>query len=154
AQVTAELVRIFRDHGPRDARSKCRFAFLVEEWGIQRLRDELSHRLERTLEPAGRDVRPEFHHSDHVGIMQQSLPGMFAVGMHIPVGRMDPSQMYELARISEDYGNGEIRLTMDQNAIIANVPEENLDALLDESLLQEFTSSPSRFRRNVVACTG
>jgi ferredoxin-nitrite reductase len=31
ARVAAELIRIFRDHGPREARSKCRFAFLIEE---------------------------------------------------------------------------------------------------------------------------
>jgi len=35
--ITAELIRIFRDHGPRDARSKIRFAFLIEHWGIERL---------------------------------------------------------------------------------------------------------------------
>jgi len=34
AQLVAVLVGIFRDHGPRDARSKCRFAFLIEEWGL------------------------------------------------------------------------------------------------------------------------
>jgi ferredoxin-nitrite reductase len=59
-----------------------------------------------------------------------------------------------LARLAETYGNGELRLTMTQNAIIPNVPDERLDSLLDESLLQEFTPSPSPFRRSVIACTG
>ena len=154
AHVAAELVKIFRDHGPRDARSKCRFAFLIEEWGVARLREELCERLGRTLEPAGREVRPEFHHSDHLGLMRQNRPGMMAVGVRIPVGRMDPAQMDELARLAERYGNGEIRLTMGQNVILPNVPDERLDALLDESLMQEFTPRPSPFRRNVVACTG
>jgi ferredoxin-nitrite reductase len=152
--IAAELVRIFRDHGPRDARAKCRFAFLIEEWGITRLRDELCQRLGRTLEPAGRDVRPDFHHSDHLGVMQQNRPGLLAVGVRIPVGRMDPGQMDELARLADTFGNGEIRLTMDQNAILPNIPEERMDSLLEESLLQEFTPRPSPFRRNVVACTG
>jgi ferredoxin-nitrite reductase len=154
AGLAAELIKIFRDHGPRDARSKCRFAFLIEEWGLARLRNELSERLGRALEPAGREVRPDFHTSDHLGLMRQNRPGQMAVGIRIPVGRMDPSQMEELARLAEEYGNGEIRLTMAQNAIIPNVPDERLDALLDESLLQEFTPQPSPFRRSVVACTG
>ncbi len=154
AVVAAELVRLFRDHGPRDARSKCRFAFLLENWGVVRVREELVRRLGRELEPAGRDVRPDFHHSDHLGVMQQSLPGVMAVGIRIPVGRLDPRQMIELARLAEVYGSGEIRLTMGQNAIIPNVPGARLDALLDEGLLQEFTPAPSPFRRNVVACTG
>lgn len=152
--VAAELLRIFRDNGPRDARAKCRFAFLIEEWGVARLRAELCNRLGRAIEPAGREVRPDFHHSDHVGVMQQNRPGLFAVGVRIPVGRMDPGQMEELARLAEAYGNGEIRLTMAQNVILPNIPGERLDALLDESLLQEFTPRPSPFRRNVVACTG
>jgi len=50
AEVTAELVRIFRDHGPREARSKCRLAHLIEDWGIQELRYVLCERLSRTLE--------------------------------------------------------------------------------------------------------
>jgi len=86
--------------------------------------------------------------------MRQNLPGSMAVGVRIPVGRMDPAQMEEFARLAETYGNGEIRLTMTQNAIIPNVPDERLDSLLDESLLQEFTPNPSPFRRSVIACTG
>ena len=39
----AELIRIYRDHGPRDARGRCRLAFLVAEWGLPRLR----HRIRR-----------------------------------------------------------------------------------------------------------
>jgi ferredoxin-nitrite reductase len=154
AQVAAELVKIFRDHGPRDARSKCRFAFLVEEWGVARLRTELGGRMGRDLERAGREVRPDFHASDHMGLMRQNRPGQMAVGIRIPVGRMDPAQMEELARLAEEYGNGEIRLTMTQNAILPNVPDDRLDSLLDESLLQEFTPRPSPFRRSVIACTG
>jgi len=152
--VVTELVRIFRDHGSRDARAKCRFAFLIQEWGIPRLREELARRLGRALEPAGRDVRARFHHSDHLGVTPQNLPGTVAVGLRIPLGRMDPVQMEELARLAENYGNGEIRLTTGQNAILPNVPDSRLDSLLDEGLLQEFTPAPSAFRRNVVACTG
>jgi len=92
AVVAGELIKIFRDHGPRDARSKCRFAFLIEQWGLARLREKLSARL-GPLERAGRDVRPDFHTSDHLGVMRQNRPGLMAVGIRIPVGRMDPAQM-------------------------------------------------------------
>jgi ferredoxin-nitrite reductase len=123
AQLVAALVSIFRDHGPRDARSKCRFAFLIEEWGIPRLREELARRVDHYLEPAGRDVRSQFH-SDHLGITAQKQPGLRSVGLCIPFGRMTPQQMDELARLAEEYGDGEIRLTTGQNAILANVSDE------------------------------
>src|SRR5215469_11359707 len=38
APVILELVKIYRDHGFRKVRSQCRFAFLIEEWGLSRLR--------------------------------------------------------------------------------------------------------------------
>jgi ferredoxin-nitrite reductase len=36
ADVCAAIALIFRDHGPREARSKSRLAFLVDEWGAAR----------------------------------------------------------------------------------------------------------------------
>ena len=57
AEATAELVRIFRDHGPREARSKCRLAHLIEDWGIAELRYVLCERLMRELDRAGEDMR-------------------------------------------------------------------------------------------------
>src|SRR5579864_4786565 len=153
AQLVAALVGIFRDHGPRDARAKCRFSFLIEEWGLPRLREELARRVDHYLEPAGRDVRSQYH-SDHLGITPQKQPGYRSVGLCIPFGRLNPSQMDELARLAGEYGDGEIRLTTGQNAILANVSDERLDVLLDEPLFTEFSPNPSRFRRRVVACTG
>lgn len=38
--------------------------------------------------------------------------------------------MYELARLAEVYGTGEVRLTVEQNCIIPNVPNTMLDSLL------------------------
>jgi len=153
AQMVAALVSIFRDHGPRDARAKCRFAFLIEEWGVSRLREELAHRVDHYLEPSGRDVRSQYH-SDHLGITPQKQPGYRSVGLCVPMGRLHPDQMDELARLSDEYGNGELRLTTGQNAILANVHDDRLDSLLQEDLLAELSPHPSPFRRKMVACTG
>jgi ferredoxin-nitrite reductase len=153
ARVAAELIRIFRDHGPRDARSKCRFAFLIEEWGLHRLRAELCSRLGRELEPAGRDVRG-IHDNDHLGVAWQNRPEYRSVGLCVPEGRIGPDQMEELSRLADDYGDGQVRLTTGQNAILPNVPQSRVPALLGEDLLQEFSPAPSAFRRCLVACTG
>jgi len=153
AQLVAALAGIFRDHGPRDARSKCRFAFLIEEWGVPRLREELARRVDHYLEPAGRDVRSPYH-SDHLGITPQKQPGYRSVGLCVPMGRLYPDQMDEMARLSDEYGNGEIRLTTGQNAILVHVHDDRLDALLAEDLLAELSPNPSPFRRKMVACTG
>jgi len=153
AAVTLELIRIFRDHGPREARSKCRFAFLIERWGIGRLRDELAVRLERDLKPAGVDVRRP-HGSDHLGTVPQKQPGLIAVGLCVPTGRLNPDQLTELARLAEVYGDGQVRFTTAQNAIIPNVAAEREPALHGEPLLKDLVPRPSPFFRGLVACTG
>lgn len=153
APVVVELVKIYRDHGFRKARSKCRFAFLIEEWGLSRLRAELIERLGHELAFQGRDMRSATE-ADHLGVTRQRQEGFRAVGLCIPTGRVNPEQLDELARLAETYGNGEIRLTTAQNAILPNVPMDAVGGLLAEPLLKEFSPRPSPFLRNMVACVG
>ena len=153
ARLVAELIRIYRDHGPRDARAKCRLAFLIEEWGIRRLRAELEQRLDRNLPSAGRDVRA-CHATDHLGQALQNQPGYSSFGLCVPVGRLHPDDVNELARLADTYGNGELRLTTGQNVIIPNVPAARVDSLLQEDLLQSLSPFPSSVRRGLVVCTG
>jgi len=153
AAVVVELIKIYRDHGPREARSKCRFAFLIEEWGIRRLRAELVTRLGHELPFQGRDMRGSTR-ADHLGVSSQKQVRFVALGLCIPTGRVNPDQLDELARLSDVYGNGEIRLTIGQNAIIPNVPVEHVAELLEEPLLKHFSPRPSPFVRGLVACVG
>src|SRR5246500_2170091 len=153
AAVVVDLIKIFRDHGPREARSKCRFAFLVEKWGITRLRDELTARMGYELALQGRDMRSS-HHADHIGRISQKQAGLVAVGLCVPIGRVNPDQMGELARLSDAYGQGEVRLTTGQNAIIPHVPAECVMKLSNEPLLKQFSPTPSPFERGLVACVG
>jgi len=153
AAVVVELIKIYRDHGPREARSKCRFAFLIEEWGLRRLRAELVARLGRELPFQGRDMRGSAH-ADHLGVSSQKQAGLTALGLCIPTGRVNPDQLDELARLSDVYGNGEIRLTTGQNAIIPNIPAPSVAKLLEEPLLKQLSPRPSPFVRGLVACVG
>jgi ferredoxin-nitrite reductase len=153
AAVVVELVKIFRDHGPREARSKCRFAFLVEKWGISRLRAELTWRMDYELAFQGRDMRSS-HHADHLGLTSQKQAGLVAVGLCVPIGRVNPEQLDELVRLADVYGNGTIRLTTGQNAIIPNVPADLVTKLFNEPLLKQFSPRPSPFMRGLVACVG
>jgi ferredoxin-nitrite reductase len=153
AAVVVKLIKIFRDHGPREARSKCRFAFLVEKWGVPRLRAELTSRMEYELAFQGRDMRGG-HRADHIGLTSQKQAGLVAVGLCVPTGRVNPEQLEELAHLADKYGNGAIRLTTGQNAIIPNVPADRATKLLNEPLLKQLSPRPSPFMRGLVACVG
>ena len=154
AETVAEIVRIFRDHGPREARAKCRLAHLIADWGIPELRYVLCERLMRPLDAAGEDMRQRGTHQDHAGIQPQKQQGMRSVGLCVVNGRLNPDQMTELARLADAYGNGAIRLTTGQNAIVPDVPVHHMPALLREPLLKELSPAPSPFFRRMVACTG
>lgn len=153
AAVVAEIVLLFRDHGTRDARNRARLAFLLEDWGEARFRAELERRLQRTLLPAGQDARHTTM-TDHVGAWRQHAASMNYVGLAVPVGRATGTQLLELARLSEVYGSGEVRLTIGQNAIIPNVADARLTQLLAEPLLQQLRYDPSPVARGTVSCTG
>lgn len=157
AVLCSEITLLFRDNGPREARNKSRLAFLVEEWGAERFRKELELRVGHPLLTGGRPaVRSEgsVAKSDHIGIHPQKEMGLNYVGLVVPVGRMTSAQMLEVARLAELYGNGEIRLTIEQNLIIPNVPDALLPALKQERLLKEFCPDPSPVMRGLVSCTG
>ena len=153
AAVTGELIRIYRDHGPREARSKCRFAFLIEQWGLERLRAELSTRLGGELRTAGADAR-RAEQTDHLGSANQKQSGLASVGLCVPQGRLHPDQADELARLADHYGDGQVRLTTAQNAILVNVPLERVPKLVREPLMRQLSPAPSAFFRGMVACTG
>ena len=153
AEVCAAIALVFRDHGPRESRSKARLAFLVESWGAERMRKELEARLERPLPPAGRDARRATV-TDHVGVFRQRQHGMNYVGLKTPVGRLTSKQLFELARLAEAYGRGELRLTPSQNVLLPHVSDVRLGALLQEPLLKELPYNPSEIRRGLSACTG
>jgi len=153
AEVCATIALIFRDHGPREARSRARLAFLLEERGAAWMREELVARLKRPLPPAGRDARVVTA-TDHVGIFRQRQPGLNYVGLKTPVGRLTGEQLLELARLTERYGRGELRFTPLQNVLLPHVPDASLGQLTQEPLLKALPYNPSEIARGLVACTG
>jgi nitrite reductase (NADH) large subunit len=154
-EVISRITLIYRDHGPRENRTKARLSFLLEEWGAARFRKELEGRMGRSLYRAGKDERDPKKKNDHIGVFRQKQPGQNYVGLLVPVGRITADQMREAARVSEVYGNGEIRLTGGQNLILPNIPDRLLGNLLNgEPLLNELKYNPSEVMRGLVSCTG
>src|SRR6266404_5229659 len=153
AAICSQIVFIFRDHGARELRTKARLAFLIEAWGVEKFRKELERRVDRPLASAGIDQRTS-KHTDHVGVLRQKQAGLNYVGLTVPVGRMTSEQMLQVADLAENYGNGQIRLTVGQNLIIPNVPDSMLGELTSEPVLQELRYDPSEVMRGLVSCTG
>ncbi|WP_129112633.1 nitrite/sulfite reductase [Halegenticoccus tardaugens] len=163
AEVAGGISALFREHGDRDNRYNARVKFLMDEWGPEKFRRVLQEDfVDFELETAGEDLREEYSynsgyanggHSDHVGVHEQR-DGNYYVGLNVLVGRMGTDDTAELARVANEYGSGEIRVTQRQNVLITDVPEENLDDLLEEDLLEHYSPDPHPFMRGSIACTG
>ncbi len=159
AQLCADITRVFRDNGSRTARNKARLAFLIQERGIGWFRSEVQKLQGKPLLKAGVDMRKS-HHVDHVGIYPQKRSDLehdeklHFLGMIVPVGRITSMQMRKIAELADKYGNGDLRITVNQNLIIANVPENRIGALTNEPIFQELPYDPSPIMRGLVACTG
>src|SRR5919202_3909843 len=153
--VCRAVLEIYRDHGLRTNRQKARLMWLIDEWGIEKFRTEVENQLGRKLEAEAEKDEIIWEKRDHIGVYPQKQPGLNYVGLHIPIGRLYAQDMFDLARMAEVYGSGEIRLTVEQNVIIPNVPDSRLEHFLNEPLVRErFTINPEKLNRALVSCTG
>jgi ferredoxin-nitrite reductase len=152
--ICEAILVIFRDHGLRDKRHQARLMWLIDEWGMDRFRTAIEEHLGHDLETAAPKDEILWEKRDHIGVHAQKQPGLNFVGLHVPVGRLYAAEMFDLARLADVYGSGEIRLTVEQNAIIPNIPDSRLGAFLREPLLEVFSVEPKPLARALVSCTG
>jgi ferredoxin-nitrite reductase len=152
-EVSRAVAQVFDELGNRENRWTCRMRYLVQELGPERFRAELAARAHIPLTPAGEHLTRKYR-GDHIGVHPQKGDGVSYVGVNVTVGRMNGTDLIEAARLAETYGDGEIRLTTDQNFIYTGVPDDRLGAFLAEPLLQTYSPNPKPFERGAVACTG
>ncbi len=151
--VALAILEVFRDHGPREQRKQARLKVLLGEWGIERFRAAVEERMGVALQRAAGSATTR-HGGDHIGISPQRQPGRSVVGCLVPVGRVSGDDLIEFGRVAAAYGSAELRLTVQQNVLIPNVPDESLGALLAEPLLETYSPKPSPWVRSMVTCTG
>jgi ferredoxin-nitrite reductase len=164
-EMVRTFVQYYHDNGGRQNRSKNRGRFFVEEYGVEKIREDLEELVSFEFQTGGTNLRNGYSYNagigsgrrqgdhDHVGVHDQK-DGKKYVGLSVPIGRLTADETVELADLADKYGSGEIRLTRRQNPLIMDVPEDDLDALLDEEFLGTHSPEPSPFTRGAMACTG
>ncbi|ESP87808.1 nitrite/sulfite reductase [Candidatus Halobonum tyrrellensis] len=162
-ETVRTFVEYYHREGNRQNRSKNRARFFVDETGVEEIREAMVERLSFDPEHAGTDFRREYTYNagrsseygahDHVGVYDQA-DGTNYVGLSIPVGRLAAGKVLELADLADEYGSGEVRLTRRQNPLIMDVPDDRLDALLDEPFLETYSPDSNPFVQGAMACTG
>lgn len=153
-EASWHAVAVQRDFGDRSERKHARLKYTIDDRGLAWYRDELQSRLDFPIE-APRPYRFE-HNGDRFGWLEGE-GGRWHLTLRIPSGRvLDVGQrrrqtgLREIVRVHE----GTVRLTCNQNAILAGVaPEarERIDALVREYGLDDYlTDRPIRL--NAISC--
>ncbi|AFZ47494.1 assimilatory nitrite reductase (ferredoxin) precursor [Cyanobacterium stanieri PCC 7202] len=138
----------------RENRGKARLMWLIDKWTMNRFRIEVEKELGKSLEFAAPEDEITMDKRDHLGVHPQKQEGYNYIGIHIPVGRLDAEGMFEIARLADVYGTGEIRATVEQNFIIPYVADDKVEAFLSEPILERYPLNPSTLVRSLVSCTG
>lgn len=149
---------IFRDADElRYKRTRARLKFLVADKGWQWFRDDLERRMGYALEHDDEIVNPRGAlHTDHMGIGEQK-DGLYYVGIPIERGRWQGDQMIAVADLIDRFaapGRAEVRLSTKQNALLPNIPKENVDALSRELERLGLEPKAPLWRESLIACTG
>jgi sulfite reductase (ferredoxin) len=130
AETAAEAVKIvagiFRDHGNRADRRHARLKYLINEWGIERFREEFRRRAPFELKPA-LDL-PRLPHQDHLGAHRQG-DGRWFYGVFIQSGRIQDLPGHPLRsalrEVVERWRPG-LALTPHQNLLLTGLSEAAL----------------------------
>jgi ferredoxin-nitrite reductase len=155
--AAAAMLRVFVEHGDRTDRKKARLCYVLDRLGTAKFLSEVQRKLAFPLRylPAARCApRPPVDKHGHIGVHRQRQPGMFSVGIAIPLGRVQAHQMQALAQLADQFGTGELRTTVWQNMVLPHVAQSRIPDTVAEIRSIGFDVSASTIAGCVVACTG
>ena len=143
-----EVLRQSRDQ------ARLKYLFLKHGWTAESFLGELNRVIGFTLDPAEQEDIPSDTHRDHIGIHRQKQAGLVFIGASVLRGRITPAQLRRAAELADQFGDGSLRFTAQQNIILAKVREEFANAVAAELTRAGLPVETAAFARGTVACTG
>jgi len=142
--VSKAVLTTFRDSGDRSDRKHARFKYVVAERGVDWVRAEIEKRAGIKLEPA----RP--YHFTTIGDLygwRQAVDGKWFLTIFVETGRVKDVEgrrlKTALRQVAEKFPEIEYRLSANQNLILANIDEEDRDAI-NEVLIEHGVKTERR----------
>jgi ferredoxin-nitrite reductase len=135
----------------RVSRVKARLKFMVDDIGPEGMRERVEALLGYRLEDYEAPRLPE--PVDHMGIQQQKQVGLVSVGVPVHLGLVNAGQLLGVADLADDLGAA-LRLTRQQNFIVAGVPETRVEEATARLEELGFSLAVNGLRAKGIACTG
>ncbi|MFN7065126.1 MAG: phosphoadenylyl-sulfate reductase [Aquificaceae bacterium] len=150
---TARAVVDIWSEEPENRRSfvKARIKYFIDKVGVDKFREMLLERLSFTPEALEKEPSA-LKRNFHVGVGSQKQEGLFYVGFPIPAGRVSGSQLIKVAELAEGL-NLSIRLSQRQNLILASIPGEELDPVINSMEEIGLSLKGSLAKSISIACT-
>ena len=156
-RVSDAIVRVFIDTGDRTNRLKARMKYVIDGIGMEKFLDLVEEKLGQAFTRVPVDAmapRPAFDRMAHIGVHKQKQEGLNWIGVALPLGKVTCEQMRGLARIAQDLGDGDIRLTVWQNLLIPGVHDAKLKLAIAAIRAIGLDVEASQVRAGLIACTG
>jgi len=130
---------------------------VIDKMGVEQvlalMEEKLGRKLDRAV-PGALKPRPIFERDAHIGIHPQKQEGLNWIGVTVSVGRLTVKQVTGLAAVAQDFGDGDIRLTVWQNLLISGVPTDKLEGARKKIEALGLSIEANAIRNGLVACTG
>jgi len=176
------VIRVFNQHGNRRNKNMARLKFLIRDRGFDWLRSEIEKEFENILVHGG-IAWPEMVPEGFGGYQSQPQPlgngallpvangpqdsawrrtnvrlqkqtGYAAVTVKVEQGNLTGDQLRALAQIASTAGDGLVRVTIEQNLVLAFIPLARLDAVHAGLLAVGLGESGAREIQDVITCPG
>lgn len=154
------LVALHDRHSDRTLRSRSRLKFLVQRLGTERFAECYRDEISRTRRVFADVPRPRGHWTggrrDEIPggasprLFKQKQAGRYAVPVVVPMGEIEAAPLRELVALLRGLGLADVRVTPDQNLLIAGVPEIMLTPLTRGLEQLRFRTAAA----GIVACRG
>jgi len=155
--VADSVVRVYIEHGNRIDRTKARLKYVLDTMGLEKFIAHVEEKLGRKLTKIPAEAiapRPAYDRSAHIGVHPQKQTGLNWIGVVLPVARLTARQMRGLAKIAQDLGDGDIRLTVWQNLLISGIASDKIIVAQAAIKALGLATQATSIRAGLVACTG
>ena len=155
--VVKTVCELYRDQDElrqNRTRARIKYLFMRHGWTAETMLAEIERRMGITFDPCEEGPLTDDIYRDHVGVHAQKQQGLSYVGATVLRGRLHADQLHALASLSEEFGDGHVRTTIEQNVVLVNVKSDRAQELASRLVGLGLEVAPSVFYRGAVACTG
>ena len=147
------LIKLFKQYGFKDNRNKNRLHFLIEAVGMQNFIDNIKKEANYNFSTAAKDIIDQKMFNSTKGFVKLKN-NTNAIHSIITAGVFSGESMIKASQIATRFGDGNIRLTYEQNIFILGVKDKNKQQCLEDNYFNQYKNIDTPYINNLITCIG